>query len=161
MAGYKPRETEIVVQTVKALRANSDVVQPLYVDSEVPSTESERKRIYAGDPARANDAGCELAVHTVTSAGTHNGRTVEETLMVQFSPIATESWYERYGYLQLTQIKDAIVARLESPIRESVYPRGPAGSAETLTIQDDTGRRMRPFSWNMSTHWTTKAGLSQ
>lgn len=159
--GYKPRETEIAIRTVQALRADSEIVTPLYVDSTVPGTESERSRIYAGDPARPNDAGCEVAVHVVTSAGEHTGRMVEESRQLQFTPVALESWYERYGYLQLTTIKDAIEARLETPVADSVYPRGPAGAAGVLTIQDGTGRRMRPFTWVVSTHWTTPAGMTE
>lgn len=155
--GYKPRDTEIVIRTVQALRADTDLVEALYVDSTVPSIESERKRIYAGDPARPNDAGCEMAIHIVAGGSDMGGRMIEETYTIQCSPVATESWYEKFGFLQLTQIKDRTKSRFESPIRDSVYPRGPAGGAGEMTLQDGTGRRMRPFRWNMSTHWTTKA----
>lgn len=158
---YKPRESEIVIKTVQELRSTQAVVDALYVDSTVPSDEIDRSRIYAGDPARPNDAGCEMAVHVITSGGEHTGRMVEQTRTLQCSLVATESWYERYGYLQLTQIKDRTEERFESPITDAVYPRGPAGSASVIEFQDNTGRRLRPFRWNMSTHWTTKAALPE
>jgi hypothetical protein len=161
MAEYKPRESEIVIKTVQALRATQSVVDALYIDSAVPGMESERSRIYAGDPARPNDAGCEMAIHIITTGGEHTGRMVEQTRTLQCSLVATESWYERYGYLQLTRIKDGAEERFESPIADAVYPRGPAGSAEEMEVQDGTGRRLRPFRWNMSTHWTTEAGLTE
>lgn len=161
MPGYKPRESEIVIKTVQELRADTAVVEALYIDGTVPVDEIERSRIYPGDPARENDAGCEMAVHIITTGGEHNGRMVTETRTLQCSLIATESWYERYGYLQLTRIKDRAEERFETPIADGVYPRGPAGSASEMEMQDGTGRRLRPFRWNMSTHWTTPAGLPE
>lgn len=158
---YKPRESEIVIKTVQELRSTQAIVDALYVDSTVPGEEIDRSRIYAGDPARPNDAGCEMAVHVITTGGEHTGRMVEQTRTLQCSLVATESWYERYGYLQLTRIKDRTEERFESPIRDGVYPRGPAGSASVIALQDGTGRRLRPFRWNMSTHWTTEAALSE
>lgn len=153
----KPRRREIEIAAVKAFRRDDAILNAIYGSDTTPADPIDRDRIYAGDPARPNEAGLEVAVHIITSGGSHQGRHVEERRVLQMTPIATGSWYEANGYLAFNGVNDALEARLESPLRDAVYPRGPAGSGGEMELSDGTGRRKKPFRWRVATYWTTTA----
>jgi hypothetical protein len=148
-----PRFSGITTATVTALREDSGVLDAVYgvTDTDVPNTTNDRQRIRQSHPMTSQDAPVVLSVWVVGSGGEHDGPVVSNTRLMQCSAVVTQSFHKRHGSLALTAVLDAIEARLESPVLDGVYPRGPSGTSGEAEMQDGSDRLMVSIDYEVET----------
>lgn len=155
MSTEQPRTRELLLEAVQALRRDDSLAGLIYdaPNTTVPSSPSDRQRIHEGDPTR-KDAPAQVAVSPIASGATNRGGQRSTTYVLECTIEFSQAYYERHSQTRLLAVRDRCDAVFSSPIRESVYPIGPAGGGQAHEV-GDTGRRTLSARWRVQTHWTT------
>jgi hypothetical protein len=138
---------DAAVGVVETLRTDQDVLDTLYVDTTVPSTTTDRDRVYVGAASRSNTQPVEIAVMPIADTSSTSKSIVTKNYVVECTVVATEPWYDRYQSLQLLSIFDAVDDLNVLAPADNVIGQGRASSSDGIETETDTGRRVIGGNW--------------
>lgn len=147
----QPRTREIITEAVNSLRQYQPLVEAIYRGSSIPSDLTNRQRIHEGDPGRA-DKPAQVAVMMIASGSTNRGGQQSTTYTIECTIECSQSFYAANSHLGLLEIRDLCGEVLDSPVAESIYPIGSAGTGSPHEIGDG-GRRTLTARWRVRVHW--------
>lgn len=139
--------SDALVGVVETLRTDTDVLDALYVDTTVPSTETDRDRVYVGAASEPNTQPVEIAVMPMADTSSTSKSVVTKNYVAECTVVATEPWYDQYQSLQLLAIFDAVDdLNVLAPV-PGVIGQGRTSSSDGIETEEDTGRRVLGGNW--------------